>query len=164
MRRDPRQLRDHPTSPAGLLRFERGSLRADRDRGCRVPANPLRPRRRRLFARDREASLLSREAWTRTPPNPQLDTGQTRGKSIAGTSYRLRPTGYHLPPTTQERHPINSYAPRTALEPGNTRSVCAGVRSKVAAIAAFNTARVSSVGFRSRPSYNARSPRPGQSV
>ena len=59
-------------------------------------------------------------------------------------------------------YPIRSYAPRTPSDPGNTRSACAGVRSNVAAIAAFSTPRVSSVGLRSRPSKSARvvEPRP----
>ena len=52
---------------------------------------------------------------------------------------------------------------RTPDESGNTRSTCAGVRSKQPATAAFNTARVSSVGFRSRPSKSALAPNPGQS-
>lgn len=49
-------------------------------------------------------------------------------------------------------HRIIEYAPRTPAEPGKTRSTCALVRSNVAAMAPFSTARVSSVGARSRPS------------
>ena len=47
---------------------------------------------------------------------------------------------------------INPADARTAEEFGKIRSSCAEVRSKVPASAALSTARVSSVGFRSRPS------------
>ena len=51
-----------------------------------------------------------------------------------------------------------------AAEFGNTRSSCAAVRSNVPAIAALSTARVSSVGLRSRPSKSAFAASPGQSA
>jgi hypothetical protein len=61
-------------------------------------------------------------------------------------------------------HAISPAAGGIEDEPGKTRSSWGAVRSKVPAIAAFSTARVSIVGLRSRPSKSALGDSPGQSA
>ena len=73
-------------------------------------------------------------------------------------------------PRAKSQEPSTAVTPSTLIFHGptkssaNTRSTCGAVRSKAPAIAALSTARVSSVGLRSRPSNNALDDSPGQSA